>query len=90
MACVAGYVTFAIGKLSIDLTRHCQHHARGLFLGIIVTGKIALHVAERALLTERSGERTHRHHEAALRRLASKNLQILRGSKRVALFSPGR
>lgn len=56
-------MTLSIGELGIDFTRHSQHHARGLFVRIIVAGEIALHVAEGALLTKRDRERTHRHDE---------------------------
>ncbi len=81
-------MTLPIRKLRVDLARHRQHHARGFLFGIIVTRKIALHVAERAPLTERYGERSHRHLEL-FGSVAGKNLQILRRSKRIALLFLG-
>ena len=84
MASVTSDVTFSIRKLRIDVARHEQHHARGFLLGIIVTGKIALDVAERALHAERSAERTHRHDDL-LSTLTGQDFQIL-GSGRRALL----
>ena len=66
----------AIRKLAVDLARHRQHHARGSLFGIIVAGKIALHVAKHALNAERGRERAHRHDDL-LSSFAGQDLQVL-------------
>jgi hypothetical protein len=76
MASVATHVTLSIGKLGINVARHRQHHARRFLLGVIVTGKITLHVAVRALDAERYRERSHRHDDL-LSGLAGQNLYVL-------------
>ena len=80
MAGVARHVTLPIRKLSIDLARHGQHHARRFLLGIIVTGEVALNVAEGALNAERRSKRAHGRPEL-FGSLPSKNFQILGRSK---------
>ena len=66
----------AIRKLAVDVARHRQHHARGFLLGIIVAGKITLHVAKHALNAERGSERAHRHDDL-LSSFAGQDLQVL-------------
>lgn len=75
VASIASDVALSIRKLRIDVARHHQHHARGFLLGVIVTGEIALHVAERTLNAERSAERTHRH-DYLFSTFAGENFQI--------------
>src|ERR1019366_10773005 len=53
MAGVAGDVLLAVGELSVDVLRQDDHLARDVFLGVLVTGKIAFHVTELALHGER-------------------------------------
>ena len=84
MASVTSDVPLSIGKFRIDVARHEQHHARGFLFRIIVTGKVALHVAERALNAECCAERTHRHDDL-LSTLTGQDLQVL-GSGRRALL----
>ena len=79
-------MTFPIRKFAVDIARHRQHHSRGFLLWIVVTGEIALHVAEAASLTERRRESTHRHLEL-FRGIGRENLQILRCRKRVGTLS---
>jgi hypothetical protein len=86
VAGVARHVTLSIRELTVDLARHGQHHARRFLFGVIVTGEIALHVAEGALNAERGAERTHGHLEL-FGSVTGQNLQILRRSKRIRTLS---
>jgi len=86
MASVASYVTLSVRKLSVDISRHGQHHSRGFLLWIVIAGEITLHVAEGASLAEGARKGTHSHLEL-LRSVAGENLQILWRSKRVGTLS---
>jgi hypothetical protein len=66
----------AIRKFRIDFARHREHHAGGSLLGIIVAGKITLHVAKHALNAEGNSERSHRHDDL-LSSFAGQNLYVL-------------
>src|ERR1039457_4869599 len=59
MAGVAGDVLLAVGELSVDVLRQDDHLARDVFLGVLVTGKIAFHVTELALHGERESVGLH-------------------------------
>jgi hypothetical protein len=87
MASVAADVTDrrTIRELTVDFASHCQHHPRRFLLGIIVTGKITLHVAKHALNAERGSERTHRHDDL-LSGFAGQNLDVLKRRRRALRF----
>ena len=73
-------MALSIRKLTVNVACHGEHHASRFLFGIIVTGEIALNVAEGALNTKGGGERTHRGPEL-IGSLAGKNFQILRRGK---------
>jgi hypothetical protein len=59
MAGVAGHVHLAVGESGVDVIHHRDHHARDILFGVIVAGKIALHVAEGTLHAQAGGVGSH-------------------------------
>src|SRR5215831_7525328 len=78
MARKTRHVLFTVRELGIDLTRHDDHHSRGLFVLFLIAGEIALHVTMIALDPQSDAERAH--HRADVFRL--EQLEILRRRRR--------
>jgi hypothetical protein len=58
MARITSHVPFAVWKLRVNLASHGNHTAGDIFVGVIVAGEIALHMAEGAFHAQ-SGFKCH-------------------------------